>query len=69
MLSWIARILMVLAGIVASWFVVRDAANFSIIQMTIALLLLTLCAALAAFWSSLWAWFKDRWRPKERKGL
>ena len=53
MLNLIIRPIMILAAVIASYFVVRDAVNFSIIQMTIALLLITILVAIAAFWEFL----------------
>ena len=54
MLSWIVRGLLILAGLITSWWVARDAPNFSVIQMTIALLLFILVVFVLAFWPSRW---------------
>lgn len=54
MISWIVRILMIAAGAVTSWFVAKDAVNFGVVQMMVALLLLTLLVAVLAFWPSRW---------------
>ena len=54
MVSWIVRILMLVAGTVTSWFVAKDAPNFSVVRMAVALLLLTLAVAVIAFWPSRW---------------
>jgi hypothetical protein len=62
MLNLIIRPIMILAAVIASYFVVRDAVNFSIIQMTIALLLITILVAIAAFWEFL----ADRLNAKKR---
>jgi hypothetical protein len=48
-LAWIVRLLMIVAGAVTSWVVARDAPNFEVIQMMVALLLLTLVVAVLAF--------------------
>ncbi len=58
MLGWIARAIMIVAGVIAGWFVARDDTNFDLIQMSIALLLITACVAIAAFWPSFVAFFK-----------
>lgn len=50
MLGWIVRVLLVLAGLIASIFVTRDALNFDIVQMIVAVLLFTTIIAIAAFW-------------------
>lgn len=65
MLGWIVRILFVLAGSIASWFVARDALNFPIIQMIIAVFLFTLAVAIVAFWPMLKDWVK--YQKKKRK--
>jgi hypothetical protein len=54
MIGWIARLLMIAAGAVTSCFVAKDAVNFGVVQMTVALLLLTLIVAVLAFWPSRW---------------
>ncbi|EHL30061.1 hypothetical protein [Legionella drancourtii] len=60
MLGWIVRLLLVMSGSIASWFVARDALNFAVVQMVIAVLLFTLVIAIAAFWSTLKNWFKRK---------
>lgn len=59
-MQWIVRVLLGLAGAIASWFVTRDALNFAIIQMVIAVLLFTLIIIIAAFWSVIKTWFKRK---------
>ena len=58
MLGWIYRILIVLAGLLTSWFVARDALNFEVIQMLVAVILFTIVVAIIAFWPILKDWFK-----------
>ena len=41
-------------------FVAEDAANFGIVQMVVAILLITALVALAAFWEAALEWFKER---------
>ena len=48
------------AAIIAGWFVARDAVNFNIIQMVVALFLITAIVAIAAFWETLSDWFKSK---------
>jgi hypothetical protein len=57
-LSWIARAALIVAGVMTSWLVAKDATNFGVIQMTITVLLIMLLVFAAAFW--------PRWRPKQR---
>lgn len=49
-MGWIVRILLTLAGFIASWFVARDASNFEVVQMIVAVVLFTLIIMLIAFW-------------------
>ena len=53
MLRFVVRIVFAMAGLIAGWFVARDATNFGIVQMAVSLLLITLFVAAAAFWPSL----------------
>jgi hypothetical protein len=50
MVAWIARIVLIAAGLIAGWFVPATALNFPIFQMTIALLLVVLIIIALAFW-------------------
>ena len=54
MIGWIVRGLLAASGIVAGWFVTRDAPNFGVVQMMVALLLLTFVVAVIAFWPERW---------------
>ncbi|SCX92717.1 hypothetical protein [Microvirga guangxiensis] len=65
MISWVVRLLLIAASVVTSWFVAKDAVNFGIIQMMVALLLLTLVVAIFAFWPSRWTIKLNR-LPKSR---
>ena len=55
MLSWIVRLLLVAGGVVAEWFVSRDAPNFSVVQGIVALFLLVLVVFVLAFWPAHWS--------------
>lgn len=61
MLGWIVRIFFVIAGFITSFFVTRDALNFDVIQMVIAIILFTSIIAIIAFWSMLTTWIKKIW--------
>jgi len=54
MISWMVRVLLAAGGIVTSWFVANDAPNFGVVQMMMALILLTLVIAVLAFWPARW---------------
>jgi hypothetical protein len=59
-LNWLIRPIFLVAAIIAGWFVAEDAANFGIVQMVVAILLITALVALAAFWEAALEWFKER---------
>ncbi len=56
MLGWLVRVLLVISGSITSWFVAYDSLKFNIIQMVIAIFLITLVMFIAAFWRPLWDW-------------
>ncbi len=57
MVSLLLRPVIFLAAFVASWFVARDAVNFNVIEMVVALFLITIIVAIGAFWETLSDWF------------
>lgn len=59
-MNLLLRPVMFFAAIIAGWFVARDAVNFNIIQMVVALFLITAVVAAAAFWETLSDWFKSK---------
>ena len=60
MLNWVVRMLLLLAGVITSWFVAREADNFSVIQGVVAMLLIAAFVFLAAYWPSVAQFFRDR---------
>ena len=50
MFGWAARILMVAAGTVTAWFTAKDAPIFGVVQVMVAISLITLVVAVLAFW-------------------
>lgn len=50
MLGWIARVLIVFAGFITSWFVARDALNFNFIQMVVGVFMFTFMVMIVSFW-------------------
>ena len=60
MLKWIVSLFLAVAGVISTWFVASDALNFAIVQMVIAVILLTLVIGLIAFWSVIKEWFKRK---------
>ncbi len=51
-MAWLARILLIAGGVVASWFVAKDVPSFTIAQGMMAIVLLTILVAVLAFWPS-----------------
>lgn len=64
MVNLLLRPIMLLAGAIAGWFVAEDAVNFGVIQMVVALFLITLVVAVAAFWETLTDWLTSRKKVK-----
>ncbi len=60
MVNGVVRILMLMAGLITSWFVARDASNFSVIQGVVAMLLIALFVSVAAFWPSIVGFFAGK---------
>ncbi|MDE1930111.1 MAG: hypothetical protein KGI43_01000 [Alphaproteobacteria bacterium] len=54
MVSWIARLVLIVAGIVASWLVAKDAPYFRTLQLPTAVLLVVLILVAIAFWPARW---------------
>jgi hypothetical protein len=51
MLSWVVRILFILAAPIAALLVSRDALNFGLVQTMVAIVLMVALVALAAAWT------------------
>jgi len=54
MLGWLVRVLSIAGGVIAGWFVGRDAPNYGLLQMVATLLLIVVAVALLAFWPERW---------------
>ncbi len=50
MITWLVRIVMFIASVVTGWFVARDAADFDLIQLAVALMLIIFFIAIGVFW-------------------
>ncbi|KTD00329.1 hypothetical protein OQJ19_16160 [Fluoribacter gormanii] len=64
MIQLFLRLLLVVSGAIASWFVAHDELRFPIVQMVIAVILFTLIIGIIAFWPELKSWLK-RVRTKD----
>jgi len=66
MINWIVRILLILAGVITSWFVTPDSANFSVVQAAVAIVLLAFFVSAAVFLPSLMRLFSGKSFPTDR---
>ena len=60
MIGWIVRIFLVLAGFITSFFISRDALNFSLLETIVAVFLFTLFVMVLAFWPAITKTFKKK---------
>ena len=60
MLGWAARGLLIVAGIVTGWFMAKDAPQFGLMQMVVALMLIELVVFVLAFWPERWTHMLSR---------
>lgn len=65
MIGWAVRGLLVVSGTITGWFVSKDALNFDIIQMAVALVLIALIVFVLAFWPSSWTAWLNRGGKRE----
>ena len=57
-ISWLLQPIMTASAFVAAWFVAEDSANFGVVQMAAAVLILVSLVGLATFWRPILDWFK-----------
>ncbi len=60
LINWLLRPVLFLAAIIAGWFVAEDAVNFGVVQMVVAVVLITILVAIAAFWEAILDWLNER---------
>jgi hypothetical protein len=68
MVEWIVQIVLVIAGAIADWFIVRDSPNFDLVQMTVGILLVILVVAIAIYSPFLVRRFRTRRGRKDSAG-
>jgi hypothetical protein len=59
-IGWVARGLQIVAGFVASWFVAKDAPQFGLMQVAVALILFVFVLWVLAFWPERWTHVLNR---------
>jgi len=59
-ISWLLGPILIVAAVMAAWFVSEDSANFGVVQMAIAVLLIAAILALVTFWRDILDWFRGR---------
>lgn len=55
-ISWLLQPIMAAAAFIATWFVAEDSANFGVVQMAAAVLLMTAIVAIPVFGRSFLRW-------------
>jgi hypothetical protein len=60
MFSWLVRLILIVAGSVAQWFVAIDSPSFGIVQGVVGILLIALIVFVLAFWPARWSRRLDR---------
>jgi hypothetical protein len=68
MVEWLSEMVLVIAGAIADWFIVRDSPNFELVQMTVGILLVILVVAIATFSPFLVRRFRTRREREDRMG-
>jgi hypothetical protein len=63
-LSWLADLLLNVGGLVASWFLSKDAPSFMVLQMMVATLVLAAVVSVFVYWQSLVEFWQSHWRPR-----
>jgi hypothetical protein len=64
MLSWVVRGLLVLAGIIAGWFVSPNTHEFQIVSFVVSLFLVTLFVAAAAYYPTILRWIRQNFKKR-----
>ena len=54
MVGWVARVLLIVAGFVVSWFVAKDTPQFGLMQMAVGIILFVFVIWVLAFWPERW---------------
>jgi uncharacterized membrane protein YeaQ/YmgE (transglycosylase-associated protein family) len=60
MIAPVFRGFLIVVGFIASWFVTKDAPQFGIMEMAVALIQTVVIVALLAFWPERWSHFLNR---------
>jgi hypothetical protein len=57
-ISWLLQPIMAASAFVAAWFVAEDSANFGVVQMAAAVLIIVSLVGIATFWRPLVDWLR-----------
>jgi hypothetical protein len=60
MVSWLFRVLLLVAGSITGFFAAKDSPNFGVVQMMVAIMLIVLVVFVLAFWPARWSGMIDR---------
>ena len=65
MIEWLANWLSQAGGVVASWFVSKDAPDFDFFGGLMAVLVLAALVSVIVFWQTLIEYWRSRWKSGE----
>ena len=55
MFSWLIRLILIIAGVVAEWFIARDAPQFQLVELCVSIFLVVFIVFVLAFWPTRWS--------------
>ena len=59
MFSWLVRLILIVSGAVAEWFIARDAPQFQLVELSVSVFLVTFVVFVLAFWPARWSQYLD----------
>ena len=60
MFSWLIRLILIIAGVVAEWFIARDSPRFQLVELCVSIFLVFVLA----FWPTRWSQYFNGMRKK-----
>jgi uncharacterized membrane protein YoaK (UPF0700 family) len=53
--SWLIRLILIIAGVVAEWFIARDVPQFQLVELCVSIFLVIFIVFVLAFWPTRWS--------------
>jgi uncharacterized membrane protein YoaK (UPF0700 family) len=53
--SWLIRLILIIAGVVAEWFIARDSPRFQPVELSVSILLVVFIVFVLALWPTRWS--------------